>query len=63
MSNGKEFLAPKYTTILNPTTPGKDNGKMRNPPRMAEFGGFSKMHGSKGPHKNKLTIKKPGGSR
>lgn len=59
---GKEYLSPSKGSGLRPlknsTTP-EQHGEMKNPPRMAAFGGFTNGSKSKLSH-NKLDIKKPG---
>lgn len=39
--NRKKFLGPNAGTLRDPTSNSKEHGRMRNPPRMMEMGGFS----------------------
>ncbi len=39
--NRKKFLGPNAGTLRDPVTNEKAHGRMRNPPRFNEFGGFS----------------------
>lgn len=48
--NRKKFLGPNAGTIRDPTSNAKEHGRMRNPPRMMEMGGFDSVR--KGFHKN-----------
>lgn len=38
------------------------HGQTLNAPRMMEFGGADKLNKKGGPHRNKLSLKKPGRS-
>jgi hypothetical protein len=53
--NRRKFLGPNAGTLREPTSNAKEHGRMRNPPRMMEMGGFSSI--KKGFYKNdkKLT--------
>ena len=51
-------VKPRYPTDTN-----KRAGQHLNPPRMMEMGGASSLHKAGGPHKNTLTIRKPGSTR
>ena len=59
----RDPLKVKSVTVGRPTDTNKMHGNIANPPRMMEMGGASALHRPGGPHKNKLTIKKPGGTR
>lgn len=39
--NRKKFLGPNAGTLRDPVSNEKAHGRMRNPPRFNEFGGFS----------------------
>lgn len=56
--------------FLKPTSKGKrdvlsnsrENGRIVNPPRMAELGGLSSVRKGGAMKRNDLTIRKPGGT-
>jgi len=50
MDNRKKFLGPNAGTLRDPTSNSLEHGRMRNPPRMMEMGGFDRT--GKGFHKN-----------
>ena len=56
--NRKKFLAPNAGTLRDPTSNAKEHGRMRNPPRYMEMGGFSSAR--KGFAKNDKRLTKPG---
>lgn len=49
---------PSSRGMRNPTSNEKQNGRITNPPRFAEMGGFTSTR--KGFKKNNMAIKKPG---
>jgi len=59
----RDPLKARSVKARNPLDTNKRNGQFLNPPRMMEMGGADALHKAGGPHKNSLTIKKPGGTR
>lgn len=57
-----DFLKPKQTGIRDPLSNAQTNGRIMNPPRMAQLGGLSSTKKRGAMTKNALTIRKPGGS-
>lgn len=58
-----DYLKPRVGGIRSPTDNNQNNGKIVNPPRMAQIGGWDKQNDRKGHFKNDKVIRKPGGSR
>lgn len=56
----RKFMGPNAGTMRDPTSNSLEHGRMRNPPRMMEMGGFSNTR--KGFQKNDKRIAKPGQS-
>lgn len=59
----KDITKPRAPSPRHPLETGKVHGNIHNPPRLMEMGGADKLHPAGGPHKNKLSIRKPGGTR
>ena len=55
-----EYLKPSSKGTRDPISNAKTNGRIMNPPRMAELGGLSSARKSGAMSKNMLVIKKPG---
>lgn len=58
--NRRKFLGPNAGTLRDPTSNQLEHGRMRNPPRMMEMGGFDST--KKGLHKNDKRIAPVGSS-
>jgi len=58
--NRKKFLGPNAGTLRDPTSNAKEHGRMRNPPRFMEMGGFSSAQ--KGIKKNDKKLATVAGS-
>jgi hypothetical protein len=56
--NRKKFLGPNAGTLRDPTSNSLTHGRMRNPPRYMEMGGFSSA--KKGFFKNDKKLTSPG---
>lgn len=56
----QNFLKPSARGKRDPLSNGKSNGRIMNPPRMAEYGGLSSVKKKGAMTKNSLSIKKPG---
>lgn len=59
---GKDYLSPSQGAGLRPlknSTEPEQHGEMKNPPRMAAWGGFTNASKSQ-LSRNKITIKRPG---
>jgi hypothetical protein len=59
-ANRSKFLGPNAGTLRDPTSNALDHGRMRNPPRMMEMGGFDSTR--KGFHKNDKKLASVAGS-
>lgn len=55
-----DFLKPRSKGIRDPLSNAKMNGRVMNPPRMAELGGLTSPKKKGAITKNSLTIRKPG---
>lgn len=58
--NRKKFLGPNAGTLRDPTNNSLEHGRMRNPPRMMEMGGFDSTR--KGMKKNDHKLASVAGS-
>lgn len=58
--NRKKFLGPNAGTLRDPTSNEKRHGRMANPPRMMEMGGFDSTR--KGFEKNDKKLATVAGS-
>jgi hypothetical protein len=56
----KKFLGPNAGTLRDPTSNSLEHGRMRNPPRMMEMGGFDSTR--KGMRKNDKKLSSVAGS-
>jgi len=61
MSDNSLFK-PRAFPARKPTDVKKRNGRVLNPPRMAEIGGMDKLHEKYGKTVNQLKLTKPGGT-
>jgi hypothetical protein len=61
-NGGNGYLKPSSRGKRDPLSNAKNNGRIVNPPRMAELGGLSSVRKKGAMRKNELTIRKPGGS-
>ena len=59
----RDPLKARSVKARHPTDTNQRNGAVLNPPRMMQMGGASGLHVAGGPHRNKLSLKKPGGTR
>ena len=59
-NNRKKFLGPNAGTLRDPTSNAREHGKMRNPPRLMEMGGWDSIR--KGFHKNDKRLASVGAS-
>lgn len=59
----RDPLKPRAAAPRSPTDTAQKHGEVMNPPRMMQIGGADSLHKTGGPHRNKLTIRKPGGTR
>lgn len=55
-----DYLKPSSKGKRDPLSNSKNNGRIINPPRMAELGGLSSPKKSGAMSKNNLGLKKPG---
>jgi hypothetical protein len=55
-----DYMKPKQTGIRDVLSNAQMNGRVMNPPRMAQLGGLSSVHKKGAMKKNALTIRKPG---
>jgi hypothetical protein len=58
--NRKKFLGPNAGVLRDPTSNALEHGRMRNPPRFMEMGGFNGK--TKGFHKNDKRLASVAGS-
>lgn len=58
--NRKKFLGPNAGTIRDPTSNSLEHGRVRNPPRLMEMGGWDSTR--KGFHKNDKKLASVGAS-
>lgn len=56
----RNSLEPGNAPLRNPTSNQKANGRIMNPPRYPDFGGFNDASAIR---KNDLDVKKPGGEK
>jgi len=56
----KKFLGPNAGTLRDPTSNSLEHGRMRNPPRLMEMGGFDSTR--KGMRKNDKKLSSVAGS-
>lgn len=59
----KDFMYPKAGSIRGPTDNAQNNGRIVNPPRLNQMGGFDKLKEKYGLFKNDKHIRKPGGTK
>ena len=59
----KDVLAPHPTSARHPTDANQKHGQVYNAPRYPQMGGADKASKKGGPHKNTLSLRKPGGTR
>lgn len=59
-ANRKKFLGPNAGTLRDPVSNAQKHGKMVNPPRFPQFGGFS--NSTKAISKNDMRLTSVGGS-
>lgn len=60
MSGNRLFNPADSLAIRDPVSNEKQNGNIMNPPRFAEFGGFSSA--ARGLYRNMMKIVRPGAS-
>lgn len=60
MQNRRKFLGPNAGVLRDPTSNAKAHGRMMNPPRMMEMGGFDRTN--KGFFKNDKKLSTVAGS-
>mgnify|MGYP001608982824 CR=1 FL=1 len=60
MAADRGYLKPSSRGRREPLDNGRMNGRVVNPPRMAELGGLSSPRKGNAMKKNNLSIKKPG---
>jgi hypothetical protein len=58
----RDPLKARAVKARSPLDTNQMNGRVLNAPRMMQMGGASALNVAGGPHKNRLTIRKPGGS-
>lgn len=58
--SNRKFLGPNAGVLRDPTSNAKEHGRVRNPPRYMEMGGFS--NGNKGFFKNDHKLASVAGS-
>lgn len=58
MAGGDKWMKPSERGKRDPVSNEKQNGRITNPPRFAEIGGFKNRN--KGFHANNMKIIKPG---
>ena len=55
-----DYLKPRSTGIRDPQSNAQMNGRMFNPPRMAQLGGLKSPKRKGAMQKNSLAIRRPG---
>lgn len=55
-----DYLKPKSSGIREPLSNAQMNGRVMNPPRMAQLGGLSSPKKKGAMTKNSLSIRRPG---
>lgn len=55
-----DYLKPKSTGIREPLSNAQMNGRVMNPPRMAQLGGLTSAKKKGATTKNSLSIRRPG---
>ena len=57
----RDPLKARVPPFRSLTDTNQMHNSVLNPPRMSEIGGADKLHKKGGPHRNKLSLAKPGG--